>query len=531
MRTKVLVVDDEETIRNLVKSRLEREGCDVKTASSGDDALAVFSADPSFAVVVTDLKMPGKDGLSLLKDIASKSPATRVVMITGHGDKEVAVKALRAGASDYLEKPFDMDELAHSVRRCARENALARENSDLVSRLEARLERVEGKSEDQYWFVSKDPAMAPVNDWMTILRREAMRGGAEEPSVVIYGESGTGKEGIARMIHAGSRRGRGPWVAVNCANFSEQLLESELFGHEKGAFTGANSMKRGLFEIAHGGTLFLDEIGEMDIKVQARLLRVLQEKTFRRVGGTTDIQADVRVIAATHRNLKERSTQGGFREDLYHRFAKIEITIPALRERSEDVVLMANQFGERAFQSRAKKFPGFSEEVVSAMRSYSWPGNVRELINMVERTAITYDGSGMISLRSLSIPVTHTKSNGAPKLEVIEGGGQTTPAVTRLEVGPEGYMIMKKKWGLAFEREYLISTLLKHLGNVSAAAREAKLDRSNFLRLLRRHRLSAQEYRRGTGLAPVATPATPATPAASGDTALPVTGTEQSKVA
>jgi two-component system nitrogen regulation response regulator NtrX len=521
MRTKVLVVDDEEPIRNLLKSRLEREGCDVTLATSGDEAMAVFQKDSSIGVVVTDLKMPGKDGLAVLKEVTAKNPQARVIMITGHGDKEVAVKALRSGAADYLEKPFDMDELAHSVRRCARENALARENTDLVSRLEARIERVEGKNEDQYWFVSKDPAMAPVNEWMTVLRREAMRGGAEEPSVVIYGESGTGKEGVARMIHAGSRRGRGPWIAVNCANFSEQLLESELFGHEKGAFTGANSMKRGLFEIAQGGTLFLDEIGEMDIKVQARLLRVLQEKTYRRVGGTTDLHSDVRVIAATHRNLKECVGQGTFREDLYHRFAKIEVTLPALRDRKEDILLMANQFAERAFQARAKRFPGFAGDAVDAMYAYSWPGNVRELVNLVERTAITYDGSGSISGRSLSLPTTGTRTGG-PRLEVIEGGGQTTPTLTRIEVGPEGYMLMKKKWGLAFEREYLVSTLAKHLGNVSAAAREAKLDRSNFLRLLRRHRLSAQEYRRGGAAASAATGT---------DMPMPATGTDQTKAA
>ena len=515
MKSKVLVVDDEETIRNLLKTRLEREGFEVMTASGADEALAAFSSGGGCGVVVTDLKMPGKDGLALMKEVTSKSAQTRVIMITGHGDKDVAVKALRSGAADYLEKPFDLDDLAHSVHRCNREYSLARENTDLVSRLEARIERVEGKSEDQYWFVSKDPAMGAVNEWITVLRREAMRGGADEPSVVIYGESGTGKEGVARMIHAGSRRGKGPWIAVNCANFSEQLLESELFGHERGAFTGATSTKRGLFEIAHGGTLFLDEVGEMDIKVQARLLRVLQEKTFRRVGGTSDIQSDVRVICATHRNLKECVSKGSFREDLYHRLGRVELTVPALRDRNEDVVLMAAQFGERAFVNRGKKFPGFASDALNAIREYMWPGNVRELINVIERTALIYEGSSEIGVRGLAIPTQPGKGT-APRFEVIEGGGQTTPQIVRVE-GVEGFMVMKKRWGLAFEREYLVSTLSRHLGNVSAAAREAKLDRSNFLRLLRRHRLSAQEYRRpGVGVE-VAQPA--------------ATGTDQSKAA
>jgi two-component system nitrogen regulation response regulator NtrX len=519
MKGKVLVVDDEEQIRNLLKTRLEREGFEVLVAASADDGLAAFATSGGCGVVVTDLKMPGKDGLTLMKEITGRSPNTRVVMITGHGDKDVAIKALRMGAADYMEKPFDLDDLAHSVHRCSREFGLARENTELVSRLEARIERVEGKTEDQYWFVSKDPAMGAVNEWITVLRREAMRGNAEEPSVIIYGESGTGKEGVARMVHAGSRRGKGPWIAVNCANFSEQLLESELFGHERGAFTGATGTKRGLFEIAEGGTLFLDEIGEMDIKVQARLLRVLQEKTFRRVGGTSDLSANVRVICATHRNLKDCVAKGTFREDLYHRLGRIEVTVPALRDRNEDVVQMAMQFGERAFSGRGKKFPGFAVDALNAIREYLWPGNVRELINVVERTALIYEGSGEIGVRALSIPTQPGKGT-APRFEVIEGGGQTTPAIPRIETGVEGFMLMKKRWGLAFEREYLVSTLSRHLGNVSAAAREAKLDRSNFLRLLRRHRLNAQEYRRPGAAAAAAATTVPA-----------ATGTDQSKAA
>ncbi|MGZ3688287.1 MAG: sigma-54-dependent transcriptional regulator, partial [Bdellovibrionota bacterium] len=278
MKPRVLIVDDEETIRKLLKARLEREGHDVAVAANADEAQKAFKTGAEVGVLVTDLKMPGKDGFALMAAAKEQYPQLRVIMITGHGEKEVAIKALRQGASDYLEKPFDMDELSHAVKRCLREHQLERDNSDLVGRLEARVERVEGKTEDKLWYVSKAQSMAKVNEWLTVLRREAMRGNAEEPSILILGESGTGKEGIARMVHAGSRRGKGPWVAVNCANFNEQLLESELFGHERGAFTGATNLKRGLFEIAKGGTLFLDEIGEMDVKLQAKLLRVLQEK-------------------------------------------------------------------------------------------------------------------------------------------------------------------------------------------------------------------------------------------------------------
>jgi DNA-binding NtrC family response regulator len=485
MKPRVMIVDDEDTIRNLLKTRLTRESYDIGVAANADEAQAQFEKNGEVGVLITDLRMPGRDGFALMDWAKGKYPNLKVIVITGHGEKEVAVKALRQGAADYLEKPFDLDELTHAVARCMKEYRLERENGELVSRLEARVQRVEGKAEDKYWYVSKSASMGKVNDWISVLRREAMRGDAEEPTTLILGESGTGKEGIARMVHAGSRRGKGPWVAVNCANFNEQLLDSELFGHEKGAFTGANALKRGLFELAKGGTLFLDEIGEMDVKLQAKLLRVLQEKVFRRVGGIQDIDSDVRVVAATNRNLKSRVSDGKFRDDLYHRLSRVVVDIPSLRERSDDVVPMAKQFAERAFQSRAKTFSGFTPDAETAMTGYNWPGNVRELMNVIERTALVWEGSGPVTGASLSIPVsnarTHTPS--APTLSVIEGGELLT------------YTEMKKKWSDSFEKEYLLSTLERNQGNVSAAARDSKLDRSNFLRLLRRHGVNASQFR------------------------------------
>jgi DNA-binding NtrC family response regulator len=490
MKARVLVVDDEETIRKLLKARLEREGYDVGVAGGADEAQALFQTGGEVGCLVTDLRMPGKDGFALTAWAKEKFPLCRVIVITGHGEKEVAVQALRKGASDYLEKPFDMDELAHAVSRALREHQLERENQDLVGRLEARVQRVEGKAEDKLWYVSKATAMAKVNEWITILRREAMRGDAEEPSVLILGESGTGKEGIARMVHAGSRRGKGPWVAVNCANFNEQLLESELFGHERGAFTGANATKRGLFELAKGGTLFLDEIGEMDVKLQAKLLRVLQEKVFRRVGGTVDLDTDVRVIAATNRNLADKVREGKFRDDVYHRLSRVVVELPPLRDRAEDIAPMAIQFAERAFGARGKRFAGFTTEAESGLTSYAWPGNVRELLNVIERTALIFEGTGQVTLKALTIPAggVGVGGNGA-KLELVKSPYDLA--------GGEGgsYTELKKKWSDSFEKEYLVATLARHHGNVSAAAREAKLDRSNFLRLLRRHGLRAQEYR------------------------------------
>ena len=494
MKPRILVIDDEETIRNLLKSRLERDGHHVTVFSNAAEAQSHMNKDSYTGVVITDLKMPGMNGMDLLQWSRENHKHVRVIMVTGHGDKEGAVQALRLGAADYLEKPFDMDELAHTVSRCMREFQLESENSDLLARLEARAERAEGKKEDEVWYVSKSKSMTKVNDWLNVLRRESLRGEAEEPSVLITGESGTGKEGIARMVHSGSRRAKGPWVAVNCANFNEQLLESELFGHEKGAFTGATSLKRGLFEIAKDGTLFLDEIGEMDVKLQAKLLRVLQERVFRRLGGTADLKSEIRVVAATNRNLKEKVENGDFREDLFHRLSRVVIEIPPLRERMDDIIPMSRQFIERSFQSRGKTFSGFTPDADAALRDYSWPGNVRELLNVIERCSLVWQGSGPVDGKDLSIPKgsgAPQPSNGSNRLESVANPYQA-PDLS----GQGGYMSLKKKWSNSFEREYLQAALGRHNGNVSAAAREAKLDRSNFLRLLRRHGLKALEFRK-----------------------------------
>ena len=415
-----------------------------------------------------------------------------MIVITGHGEKEVAVKALRQGASDYLEKPFDLDELSHAVQRCLREYQARDAKTRTWSPASKRAcRRVEGKAEDKFWYVSKAPAMAKVNEWLTVLRREAMRGDAEEPAVLILGESGTGKEGIARMVHAGSRRGKGPWVAVNCANFNEQLLESELFGHEKGAFTGATATKRGLFEIAKGGTLFLDEIGEMDVKLQAKLLRVLQEKVFRRVGGTADIESDVRVVAATNRNLQQ-SVQDG-------QVPRGSLSSPEPRRGGDSGASRAQrryrpdgQAVRRTRVPRAGQRPSVASlpKRKPTLRNYAWPGNVRELLNVIERTALVWHGTGTVTSSDLSISSgersgRHDRTAGR-QFDVVNGGGESS----------DGYTELKKRWSDSFEREYLIGSLQRHGGNVSAAAREARLDRSNFLRLLRRHSLKAQDYRK-----------------------------------
>ena len=484
MNARVLIVDDEDTLRSLYSERLAREGFTVTTAGNADHAEKLFQSGGEVGVLVTDLKMPGKDGFQLMAWVKQYSPHTKVIVVTGHGEKDAAVSALRGGACEYLEKPIDMNQFSHAVTRAMKEYGTEANNRELRDCLEARVQRAEATPSESYWFKSPSSSMQPVHEMMDVLRRESMRMEAEEPTVLVLGESGTGKEGIARMVHSTSRRGKGPWVAVNCANFQENLLDSELFGHEKGAFTGASMLKRGLFEMARGGTLFLDELGEMEVKLQAKLLRVLQEKVFRRVGGTTDIVADVRVIAATNRNLQERVKAGEFREDLYFRINRLQVTVPALRERSDDVVTMAKEFADRAFRSRGKTFGGFSPDAAEAMRSYRWPGNVRELVNIVERLALVSMGAEAITVRGLGLP------------QVKESAGGATVSGTDEAAAFQSFTEMKKRWSDAFEREYLMTVLGRHSGNVSAAAREANLDRSNFLRLLRRHALKAEIYRR-----------------------------------
>lgn len=549
-QTHILVVDDEESIRQLLKSRLEREGYTVVTASNAEEAEKEFKSGKEFSTVVTDLKMPGKDGFSLMQSLRETQSTLKFIVITGHGEKEAAVKAVKSGATDYLEKPFDLNDFSNAVKRCEKEYALTAENKDLLSRLEARLERAETKGNETTYYTPVSTTMKPVTEWLEVLKRESARTEAEEPSVLILGESGTGKEIVARQVQQFSRRSKNPFIAVNCANFNEQLLESELFGHEKGSFTGATSQKRGLFELAKGGTLFLDEVGEMDIKLQAKLLRVLQEKTFKRVGGTLDLQSEVRVVAATNVNLLEKVSKGLFREDLYHRISRVVIEMPSLRSRKEDIVPMAKFFAKKAFSSRGKNFLGFSADAENALTTYEWPGNVREMLNVVERVALLHTNSGPVGLESLSLPVrrggganvlrlnivnsgngaatttvtgtdgvaitgagtngasapagnviqftANTTGSGAPTLSAVREAALNFFEVARRAVDPvDGLQFMKLKKAFVdqFETDYLRGMLTKHGGNVSAAAREAALDRSNFLRLLRRHKIKSTEHR------------------------------------
>jgi len=365
----ILVVDDERSLRGLLARILRGEGYQVLEARTGEDALAQLERR-AVHLVITDLRMPGMDGMEVLRHVRRVAPETQVVVLTAFGSIASAVEAMKLGAVDYLTKPLSSpDELRVVVRA-----ALARR------RLADDAQALRGSGSD-VMPVARDPAMLRVLELA-----EAVA--AQDATVLVTGESGTGKELVARVIHNGSPRQERPLVAVNCAALSETLLDSELFGHERGAFTGAHERRRGRFELADGSTLFLDEVGEMSPSLQAKLLRVLQEREFTRVGGTSVIRVDVRVIAATNRDLAHEIRAGRFREDLFYRLNVFPIRIPPLRERPADVLPLAEAFLDRAARRVGKPIAALSDGARRALRGYAWPGNVRELTNVIERAVI-----------------------------------------------------------------------------------------------------------------------------------------------
>jgi DNA-binding NtrC family response regulator len=372
---RVLVVDDERPIRFLMEKELPRAGCLVTCAESGEDALERLRTQ-DFDVVLMDLKMPGIGGLETLRRIRESGTAAEVVVLTGHPDVATAIEAMKLGAYDYLTKPFKLAEVELVLRRAAERRQLTQENTAL--------RRMVAQSSHAPLLLGRSQAMAAV---LATVERIA----AAEANVLIEGESGTGKGLIALSIHQHSARGHGPFLAINCSGFQDQLLESELFGHERGAFTGATTLKQGLFEVANRGTLFLDEVAEMSPAMQAKLLQVLDSREFRRVGGTRLHRVDVRIVAATNKTMQREVAAGRFREDLYYRLNVVNIVVPPLRERREDIPILVEHFLSR-FQASAKSRKTLSPDALEALAAYSWPGNVRELSNIIERLAILTAG-------------------------------------------------------------------------------------------------------------------------------------------
>lgn len=448
----VLVVDDDEDILRLLTMRLRARGFRVTAVGSAEQALAQIAVDTP-RVVVSDVRLPGLDGLALFEEIRRTRPTLPVILLTAHGNIPDAVDATSRGVFGYLTKPFDSQILLEKIDRALQLSASPPASGQEPFGIAA---------SDEAWLAG----VVFRSSRMAELMAEARMVAASDASVLIRGESGTGKEVLARAIHRASPRGKGPFVAINCGAIPEQLLESELFGHAKGAFTGAGSSRIGLFQTANGGTLFLDEIGDMPLALQVKLLRVLQERVVRPVGTTKAEPVDVRLLSATHRDLDLAMAQGHFREDLYYRLDVVSLNLPRLDERREDIPLLASHFVHLLAGKYGKPVNGFAPEALEALATAAWPGNVRQLFNVVEQScALTSTPLIPLSLvqRALRVP--------------------SMDALT--------YADAKQR----FERNYLVQLLKLTDGNVADAARIAERNRTEFYRLLQKHDLTPAMFR------------------------------------
>ncbi|MCU0573470.1 MAG: sigma-54 dependent transcriptional regulator [Syntrophobacteraceae bacterium] len=405
----LLIIDDEKNYLLVLEDLLAEEGYEVITAESAEKGLEIVRSS-DLDVVVTDMKMPGMDGMALLEHCHAEKPDLPLIMMTAFGSVEKAVEAMRKGAFDYILKPFKNEELKLTIRKAVEHHHLLRQNRYLTQTLEGRyrFSNIIGKSQQMVRIFELIEKVAPA-----------------KATVLVTGESGTGKELIARAIHFNSPRKDQPFISVNCGALPENLLESELFGHERGSFTGAVSQRKGRFELAHGGTLFLDEISEMSTPLQVKLLRVLQEMEFERVGGAHTIKVDVRVVAASNRNLRTEVDQGRFRSDLFYRLNVVHVHVPPLRERVDDIPLLVNHFLAKCAQDRPRPL-GIDPEALRCLIEYPWPGNVRELENVIERSVILCDGE-RIMLRDLPpelrAPGPTSSSNDAGHLQSMDSAG------------------------------------------------------------------------------------------------------------
>ena len=448
MPNHILIVDDEPGILDTLSGILQDESYEVSVAKGGQDALKLIKSDSPPDLVLLDIWMPDLDGIETLQRAMEAHPRLLVIMMSGHGSIESAVKAIKLGAYDFIEKPLSLDKVTLLVRHALHERRLELENRALKERAVRRFKLV------------GDSVV------MVELRRQIGTAGPAPSRVLITGENGTGKELVARGVHLESPRADKPFIEVNCAAIPETLIESELFGHEKGAFTGASAMRRGQFEVADGGTLFLDEVGDMSLATQAKVLRVLQEQRFQRVGGTRPINVDVRVIAASNKNLTEAIRRGTFREDLYFRLAVLPIDVPPLRERREDIPVLVYHFMQVNMEEQGLRPREFSEEALDVLARHDWPGNVRELRNLVERVVIMARG-----------PVIQA-ADVAP---LVRQSGEIRPP----EVHSAFDYVSLREARAAFEREYIGRKLREHGWNVSKTADDLKVERSHLHRKIK----------------------------------------------
>ena len=435
----VMVVDDKRGSREALEKMIAKEDYRVSVAHDAETALKIFDTEPAH-LVITDLKMPGMDGISLLKELKRKSPETEVILISGHGTVETAVEAMREGAYDFITKPLERVVVLKAISKAREKQDLIRENADLRAKLQ--------NLTDSHGIIGNSSAIHEVKE---LIRQVA----PTSANVLILGESGTGKELIANAIHKSSERAGGPFIKVNCAALPETLLESELFGYERGAFTGAVARKEGRFFLADKGMLFLDEIGDMPMPLQAKILRVLQEGEFERLGGNETVKVDVRIVAATNQDLALAIAERRFREDLYYRLNVININLPPLRDRRSDIPLLVEHFIQRFSAKNNQQVSGFSRDAVEAMSNYDWPGNIRELENTVER-AIVLGRSEVLTLDDLSPAITN--GSVSDTREAVEAG---VPIISI----PVGTPLAE------VEHRVILETLRSTGGDKSAAAR------------------------------------------------------------
>ncbi|MBI2090470.1 MAG: sigma-54-dependent Fis family transcriptional regulator [Deltaproteobacteria bacterium] len=442
----VLVVDDDSDIQEVLKDRLESLGYQVLLGSNGKEGLELLEKRNPHMVLL-DVEMPGMNGLQVLREIRRRGHDVTVVMITAYGTIERAVQAMKEGAYDFIPKPFEPDHIALLVEKALERERLKRGVDLLTEEIGERYRMVVGHS----------PQMGQAIDL-------AEKAAASKSTVLLLGESGTGKEIFARAIHRWSERKEKPFVAINCVGLSRELLESELFGHEKGAFTGATEVKKGKIELAHGGTVFLDEVGDVSPEIQTKLLRFLQEREFERVGGTKTIQVDVRIIAATNRDLERAVTEGRFREDLFYRLNVVPICLPPLRERKEEVPALAHYFMQRFSKETKKTFVEITREALEKLSAYAWPGNVRELANAIERAIVLGSGPN-ITVRDL-----------APRISAAEPKTLSEALSYRDAIN-------------AAKKQLIVMALRQTQGNRAAAARALGLQRTYLSRLIRTLRI------------------------------------------
>ncbi len=466
-KARILVVDDDEKILFAFREVLRKEGYESEVARDGEEALRKISSQRP-EIVFMDITMPKLDGLDALRQIKQQDSQIPVIIITGFGTMQTAIKAIQLGAFEYLTKPLDVTKIREVTRR-----ALASARSSALPSVKDGRVSFEAGIVHRYELVGNSVAMQEIYKLIGSISTTP-----NHTSVLVLGESGTGKELVARAIHANSANAGEPFIAINCTVLPETLLESELFGHEKGAFTGAIERKIGKFEIARGGTIFLDEIGNLSATLQQKLLRVLQEREFERVGGNDPVHVDGRFIAATNRDIHSEVKRGNFREDLFYRLKVVTIQLPPLRERKEDVSLLANYFLSRYNGQLKKSVRGFSDEAMELLETYEYPGNVRELENLVERAV-------MLTKGDVILPATLREMPASPQRQA-----SSLPIISAIFSKSREHVLE------AFEKQFLTQQLTKYHGNVTTAAKASRMTRQNFQRLMKKHKIQAQSFRR-----------------------------------